>query len=113
MNAHPHLRRAMVIALGTALALACGIAPAAPETVPANQARVLTLELPMTDAQDFLFEGCTARVEALLRDVDDRTYAAVTIEGDPAAELHRWYGRFHYYDLDELELLPPVEKGTQ
>ncbi len=65
-----------------------------------------------TDAQDFLFEGCTARVEAVLRDVDDRTYVAVTIEGDPAAELHRWYGRFHYYEIDELELLQPAEKGT-
>ncbi|MGA9524732.1 MAG: hypothetical protein WBV82_24955, partial [Myxococcaceae bacterium] len=66
-----------------------------------------------TDAQDLLFAGCTATVEAVLRDVEDRAYAAVTIEGDPAAELHRWYGRYHYYFLDELELLPHAEQDSR
>jgi hypothetical protein len=58
-----------------------------------------------TDAQDLLYAGCIARVEKVMRDVEDRDWVAVTIEGDPAAELHRWYGRFHYYGVDEIELL--------
>lgn len=63
-----------------------------------------------TDAQDVLFVGCVATVEAVLRDVDDREHVAVTLEDDPAAELNRWYGRFHYYALDEVEPLPRAEE---
>jgi hypothetical protein len=58
-----------------------------------------------TDAQDLLFAGRCATVEAVVRDAEDREYLAVTIDDDPAAELHRWYGRFHYYRPDEVELL--------
>lgn len=63
-----------------------------------------------TDAQDLLHRGCVATVEAVLRDVDDREYLAVTIDDDPAADLHRWYGRFHYYYLDEVEPLAAEER---
>ena len=28
---------------------------------------------------------------------------------DPTAELHQWYGRFHYYGLDEVEPLADEE----
>jgi hypothetical protein len=62
-----------------------------------------------TDAQDLLFEGCAATVDRLHLDVDGTVYAAVTVDGDPSAELHRWYGRFLYYRLDEVELLTPEE----
>jgi hypothetical protein len=48
-----------------------------------------------TDAQDLLFAGCHATIEAVMQDVDGRDCLAVTIDDDPAAELHRWYGRFH------------------
>jgi hypothetical protein len=58
-----------------------------------------------TDAQDLLFAGRCATVEAVLRDEQDREVFAVTIDDDPAAELHRWYGRFHYYRPDEIEPL--------
>jgi hypothetical protein len=58
-----------------------------------------------TDAQDLLYAGCTATVEAVLRDVDDRTYLAVTVDGDPAAELYRSHGRYHYFAPDEVEVL--------
>lgn len=58
-----------------------------------------------TDAQDALLVGCTATVERTLQDVDGESYLAVTIDEDPAAELHRWYGRFHYYRPDEVELV--------
>jgi len=56
-----------------------------------------------TDAQDLLYAGMSATVEAVVRDVGGEPHLLVTIDGDPAAELHRWYGRFHYYRLDEVE----------
>ena len=56
-----------------------------------------------TDAQDMLYAGMSATVEAVVRDVGGAPHVLVTIDGDPAAELHRWYGRFHYYRLDEVE----------
>lgn len=59
-----------------------------------------------TDAQDALFEGCTATVEKVMQDVSGEPFLALTIEEDPAAELHRAFGRFHYYRLDEVEPLP-------
>jgi hypothetical protein len=62
-----------------------------------------------TDAQDLLFAGRTATVEAVLHDVDDRVYLAVTIDGDPAAELYRSHGRYHYFAPDEVELLAGAE----
>jgi hypothetical protein len=62
-----------------------------------------------TDAQDLLYAGCTATVEAVLRDVDDRTYLAVTVDGDPAAELYRSHGRYHYFAPDEVEVLAEAE----
>ena len=58
-----------------------------------------------TDVQDLLFEGRTATVEAVREDVDGRTYLAVTIDDDPAVEMHRAKGRFHYYAFDEVEPL--------
>ena len=63
-----------------------------------------------TDAQDLLFAGMTATVEAVLWDVDGRPHLALTIDGDPGADLHRWYGRFHYYQPDEVE---PVQADAK
>jgi hypothetical protein len=66
-----------------------------------------------SDAQDLLYAGCTATVHVVRRDVDGRDCLAVTIDGDPAAELHDWYGRYHHFFLDEVELLPVEERrGT-
>ena len=62
---------------------------------------------PHTDAQDLLYAGKLATVAAIRHDVDGRDFLAVTIDDDPAAELHEWYGRFHYYRLDEVELVSP------
>jgi hypothetical protein len=56
-----------------------------------------------TDAQDLLFAGRSATIEAVRRDVDGREYLAVTLDDDPAAEMHRAKGRFHYYYPDEVE----------
>ena len=36
---------------------------------------------------------------------DGRTLVAVTVDADPAADLHDAFGRFFYFGPDELELL--------
>ena len=58
-----------------------------------------------TDAQDLLYAGHVATVVEIREDVDGTSFFGVTIDADPAAELHRWYGRCHYYRLDEFEVL--------
>ncbi|KUN01263.1 hypothetical protein AQI95_32495 [Streptomyces yokosukanensis] len=59
------------------------------------------------DAQDMFLDGRTARVAAVFHDVDGSVRLAVTVDDDPAAELHGWYGRFHYFRPDEVEPLAP------
>lgn len=66
-----------------------------------------------TDAQDLLYAGLVATVEAVRQDIDGRDVLAVTIDQDPAAELHRWYGRFHYYYADEVEPLEGAPPETE
>jgi hypothetical protein len=55
------------------------------------------------DAQDMFLVGRTALVEAVLLDVDDQPYLAVTLTDDPAADLHAAHGRFLYFSPDEVE----------
>ncbi|MER7935754.1 MULTISPECIES: hypothetical protein [unclassified Streptomyces] len=57
------------------------------------------------DAQDMFLAGRSATVAAVFHDVDGSTHLAVTVDDDPAAELHGWYGRFHYFRPDEVEPL--------
>ncbi|MGW1810981.1 hypothetical protein [Streptomyces sp. NPDC002078] len=57
------------------------------------------------DAQDMFLAGRTAQVGAVFHDVDGSVHLAVTVDDDPAAELHGWYGRFHYFRPDEVEPL--------
>ena len=52
---------------------------------------------------DLFLAGRLARVADVHRDLEDRTYVAVVVEDDPAADLHESYGRFFYFDPDELE----------
>ncbi|MGI5192677.1 hypothetical protein ACQEVY_03290 [Streptomyces sp. CA-288835] len=61
------------------------------------------------DAQDMFLSGRTAEVAAVFHDVDGSVHLAVTLDDDPASELHTWYGRFHYFRPDELEPLEPAE----
>ncbi len=79
--------------------------PLAPRYGPGSRVR-LRPGSRRTDAQDLLFAGHIATVEEIRQDVDGREYLAVLIEDDPAADLHRWYGRYLYYTVDEVE---PVE----
>ncbi|WP_202449147.1 hypothetical protein [Streptomyces sp. SID2999] len=62
------------------------------------------------DAQDMFLVGRTAEVAAVFHDVDGSVHLAVTVDDDPAAELHGWYGRFHYFRPDELE---PLGDGAE
>ncbi|HEX6525242.1 MAG TPA: hypothetical protein VF070_35335 [Streptosporangiaceae bacterium] len=55
------------------------------------------------DAQDMFLAGRPAIVEAVLRDVDDVTYLAVSLADDPAADLRSAHGRFLYFTPDEVE----------
>jgi hypothetical protein len=57
------------------------------------------------DAQDLFFAGQTARVTAVLSDVDGQVHVAVILVDDPAADMHEWYGRYMYFAPDELEPL--------
>ncbi len=68
------------------------------------------------DAHDLFAAGREALVERIVRTVEGETYVAVTIIDDPAAELHRWYGRFQYFGVDEVEPVaadhPPASERT-
>jgi hypothetical protein len=55
------------------------------------------------DAFDMFAEGKTARVRGVHRDVDGREYVSVVFDDDPATDLHDWYGRAFFYELDEVE----------
>ncbi len=54
------------------------------------------------DAQDMFLAGRAALVEAVLLDVDDTAYLAVTLVDDPAADLQAAHGRFLYFAPDEV-----------
>ncbi len=58
-----------------------------------------------TDAQDLFLHGRSALVEAVLHDVDGGVHLAVTVEGDPGADIRREQGRFLYFQPDEVALL--------
>ena len=80
-------------ASASAPAAACACASAAP-----TGAR-------RTDAQDMFLDGRIGIVEEVREDFDGQTHVAVMLEDDPAAELHRWYGRHLHFRPDELELV--------
>ena len=63
------------------------------------------------DSMDMFLAGRAATVEAVYESVDDATHVAVTIDDDPATDLHRAYGRFYYFSPDELEPLAPAPSG--
>jgi hypothetical protein len=68
------------------------------------------------DAQDMFLAGRAALVEAVLLDVDDTAYLAVTLADDPAADLQSAHGRFLYFAPDEVEPAssePETEEGER
>jgi len=56
-----------------------------------------------SDAQDMFLDGRVARVEAVLLDVDDTAYLAVSLTDDPDQDLRVAHGRFLYFSPDEVE----------
>jgi hypothetical protein len=58
-----------------------------------------------TDAQDMFLVGRTATVAAVLFDVEDEAYLAVTLDDDPAADIMQWHGRYLYFKPWEVQPL--------
>jgi len=61
-----------------------------------------------SDAQDMFLIGRTAEVQAVLLDIDDRPYLAVSLVDDPDQDLRIAHGRFLYFMPDEVE---PCQAG--
>ena len=57
------------------------------------------------DIQDRFLDGMRATVQAVVHDVDGRVHVAVSVDGDPGAEMQLAHGRFRYFRPDELEAL--------
>jgi len=57
------------------------------------------------DAHDMFLVGRSAHVHAVLHDVDGNTQLAVTVDDDPASDMHQWYGRYLYFGPSEVEAL--------
>ena len=60
------------------------------------------------DAQDMFLVGRLAEVQAVLHDVDDHPYLAVSLADQPDEDLRIAHGRFLYFATDEVE---PYEAG--
>lgn len=56
-----------------------------------------------SDAQDMFLIGRVAEVQAVLLDVEDKPYLAVSLVDDPDADLRIAHGRFLYFTTDEVE----------
>ncbi len=56
-----------------------------------------------SDAQDMFLVGRIAEVQAVLHDVDDNPYLAVSLHGQPDEDLRIAHGRFLYFMPDEVE----------
>jgi hypothetical protein len=57
------------------------------------------------DAQDLFLVGLLGTVAGVFRDVDGGDHLAVTLDDDPASDLHEWQGRYRYFRPDEVEVL--------
>jgi hypothetical protein len=57
------------------------------------------------DAQDIFLAGRFATVAAVLHDVDGDVHLAVTVDDDPANEMHEWQGRYRYFRPEEVEVV--------
>ena len=55
------------------------------------------------DAQDMFLVGRLAEVQAVLHDVEDHPYLAVSLAGQPDEDVRIAHGRFLYFSTDEVE----------
>ncbi len=58
------------------------------------------------DLWDDLVQGMTGRVCAVHTDFEGERYVGVVFDGDPASDMHEWYGRSFFYKPGEIEPLP-------
>jgi hypothetical protein len=61
-----------------------------------------------SDAQDMFLAGRIAEVQAVLYDVEDQPYLAVSLADHPDEDIRIAHGRFLYFTIDEVE---PCEAG--
>ncbi|BDE06515.1 hypothetical protein WPS_17910 [Vulcanimicrobium alpinum] len=61
------------------------------------------------DVWDTFLAGKTATVRKIHQDLEGNMYAAVTVDDDPASDLHEWYGRSLFFSPDEIDVLPAAE----
>ena len=61
------------------------------------------------DAWDLFLDGKLATVRAIHQDVENQMYVAVTVDDDPASDLHDWYGRAFFFYPEEVE---PARAGA-
>ncbi|MDQ2866241.1 MAG: hypothetical protein M3R51_08440 [Candidatus Eremiobacteraeota bacterium] len=60
------------------------------------------------DVWDTFLNGKTARVKGVYEDFERRHYVAVSVDDDPASDMHDWYGRSLFFYPDEIEPLGAV-----
>ena len=60
------------------------------------------------DAQDMFLIGRIAEVQAVLHDIEDKPYLAVSLADQPDEDLRIAHGRFLYFSTDEVE---PCDAG--
>ena len=61
------------------------------------------------DVWDSFLRGKTALVKGVYEDFERQHYVAVSVDDDPAKEMHDWYGRSLFFYPDEIE--PLVERA--
>ncbi|HXM05960.1 MAG TPA: hypothetical protein VN936_00785, partial [Candidatus Acidoferrum sp.] len=55
------------------------------------------------DVWDVFLAGKIATVRAIHQDFENQMYVAVTVDDDPASDLHDWYGRSFFFYPDEIQ----------
>lgn len=55
------------------------------------------------DVWDDLVDGMDGRVCAVHTDFEGKRYVGVVFDGDPASDVHEWYGRSFFYGPEEIE----------
>ena len=64
------------------------------------------------DVWDLFLDGKIATVRAIHQDVENAMYVAVTVDEDPASDLHDWYGRAFFFYPDEVEPVAVPVRGA-
>lgn len=71
----------------------------------AKGSRVRLRPVRRADVWDSFLDGKTAKVAGVFQDFENQQYVAVTVDDDPASDLHDWYGRYLYFYPNEIEAM--------